>query len=287
MAVQVKLDPNCGFCFGVKRAVETVYEKLNTGRPIYTYGPIVHNESVVDDLKGRGVKVIEGEDELISLDPAEDAILVIRAHGIPKRVYGIAEKKGLEVLDLTCPFVHKIHTIVSEESAKGKKILIVGNPKHPEVEGIVGWCSGENHVIDDPEAAERFEGDPDAEYTIVSQTTYQTRNFERIVAIFDNRAYNMSVVNTICNATLTRQESARRLASEVDAMVVIGGKSSSNTRKLYEICLEECENTVCIQTPDDLHLVLPESASLVGITAGASTPQKIIEEVQNYVRAYF
>ena len=213
--------------------------------------------------------------------------MIIRAHGVPEKIYHLMEEKGLECIDATCPFVKRIHKIAEQESLAGKHIVIVGNPVHPEVEGIVGWCRGEATVIQTPEEAAAFVPPEGKEVCVVSQTTFNYNKFHYIVEIFQKKGYNVSVVNTICNATEERQRAARALAAEADVMIVIGGKHSSNTRKLYEICLEECANTYFIQTLDDLHLELPKAVRLVGITAGASTPNKLIEEVQNYVRINF
>ena len=279
-----------GFCFGVKRAVDTVYEQLKTGKTIYTYGPIVHNEEVERELEARGVRVLENEEALERLDAASGnspAAVVIRAHGVPREIYRILEEKGLECIDATCPFVKRIHKIVEKESAAGKHIIIVGNPGHPEVEGIMGWCNGPVTVLESPEEALLYTPEEGAEICIVSQTTYNYNKFQYIVEIFQKKGYNDSVVNTICNATEERQQSAKALAAKADVMIVIGGKHSSNSAKLYEICSKECADTYFIQTLDDLHLELPKAVRLVGITAGASTPNKLIEEVQNYVRINF
>ncbi len=281
---------SAGFCFGVKRAVEKVYEQIGKGQKIYTFGPIIHNEEVVRDLEARGVSVIEGIEELKALD---EGMVVIRSHGVSKEVYDLLEKKGLECVDATCPFVKRIHDIVEKESGQGKKIVIIGNPGHPEVEGIKGWSSGETEIIESIEQAERFTNEEknlsvkEEKICIVSQTTFNYNKFKELVEIFLKKGYNVSVANTICSATEERQTEARQIASQVENMIVIGGTHSSNTRKLYEICKEECENTYFIQTLDDLRLELPKAASPVGITAGASTPNNIIEEVQNYVRINF
>ncbi len=284
---EIKVDPSAGFCFGVQRAVDKVYEMLETGRPIYTYGPVVHNETVIDDLKSRGAIVLESEEELRALEAPENAAIIIRAHGIPKRIYELMETKGVEVVDCTCPFVIKIQKLAGEHSRAGEHVLIAGNPKHPEVEGIVGWCEGPVDVLETPEDAETFPFSDQETYFLVSQTTYQLNKFTQIVEIFEKRGYNDNVVNTICNATQVRQQHAEELASEADVMIVIGGRNSSNTRKLYEICAARCPETHYIQTLDDLHLERSKIVRLVGITAGASTPKKSIEEVQKYVRAYF
>ena len=282
--MEVKLAKSAGFCFGVKRAVDQVYEQIETGKKIYTYGPIIHNEEVVKDLEEKGVQVIPDKEALQSM---KEGTVIIRSHGVAKEIYDILEENGLECVDATCPFVKRIHNIVSRESAAGKHIIIVGNAGHPEVEGIMGWCSGPLTVLETAEEAEKLVLPQGIEICIVSQTTFNYNKFQHIVEIFEKRGYNDSVVNTICSATEERQTEAREIASQADVMIVIGGKHSSNTRKLYEICSSRCANTYFIQTLDDLHLELPKSVGLVGITAGASTPNKLIEEVQNYVRINF
>jgi len=282
--MEILLAKSAGFCFGVKRAVDTVYELTQAGEKIYTFGPIIHNEQVVADLEEKGVRVIETEEDLEGID---SGTVVIRSHGVPKRIYDRIEEKGLRCVDATCPFVKRIHRIVEKESALGKQILIIGNAGHPEVEGIMGWSHTPAIVAETREEMEKIECGKETEICIVSQTTFNYNKFQELVEIFRKRGYYISVVNTICNATEERQTEAREIAAKVDAMIVIGGKHSSNTRKLYEICSRECANTYFIQTLDDLHLELPKSVRLVGITAGASTPNKIIEEVQNYVRINF
>ena len=282
--MEVRLAQCAGFCFGVKRAVDQVYELVETGKAIYTYGPIVHNEAVVRDLEKKGVRVIESREELEALS---SGCVVIRAHGVPRSIYELLERKKLEYVDATCPFVKRIHRIVERESGEGRHIIVIGNAGHPEVEGIVGWCSGPVTVLESPEEALSYTPPKGEKICLVSQTTFNYNKFQHIVEIFQKKGYNDSVVNTICNATEERQRSAKALAAEADVMIVIGGKHSSNSRKLYEICSGVCANTYFIQTLDDLHLDLPKAVRLVGITAGASTPNKLIEEVQNYVRINF
>ena len=264
--------------------METVYEQKGTENQIYTYGPIIHNEEVVKDLESKGVTVLEGEEDLRKLDKGT---VVIRSHGVPREICEMIEKKGLTCVDATCPFVKRIHRIVEKESGEGRRIIIIGNPGHPEVEGIMGWSHTPAAVIESAEEAEKFTCLPGEKLCLVSQTTFNYNKFKELVEIFQKKGYNITIVNTICNATEERQTEAREIADKVDAMIVIGGKHSSNTRKLYEICRERCKSTYLIQTLDDLHLELPETAALVGITAGASTPNNIIEEVQNYVRINF
>jgi 4-hydroxy-3-methylbut-2-enyl diphosphate reductase len=305
--MEVIVAEHAGFCFGVTKAVDTVYEQIakksdgeNVGN-IYTYGPIIHNETVVSDLEKKGVSVIDSIDDLKSLadrfeesrkngssdeDKAKGTI-VIRSHGVTREVQELIEKTGLDVIDATCPFVKRIHKVVLEESNKGASIIVVGSANHPEVEGIVSYVNGKVFVIDGPESAAKFSENKETNYTVVAQTTFNKKKFQETVEIFKNNGYNINIVNTICNATDERQTEAEEIASRADAMIVIGGAHSSNSRKLYEICKEKCADTYFIQTLEDLHLNLTGNVKLIGITAGASTPKNIIEEVQNYVRTNF
>lgn len=275
--MEVITAKTAGFCFGVKRAVDQVYDLIESDKKIYTYGPIVHNESVVEDLNEKGVQVID-ETDIDNVDG--HGCVIIRAHGVGEQIQNRLKNKGFELVDATCPFVKRIHDIVREASDNGYEILILGSEDHPEVQGIKGWCHGPVKIIDSVEAAKEYKPISDSPIKLVSQTTFNHKKFEDIVDILANKGYNMDVMNTICNATFTRQSEAEELASKVDVMIVIGGKHSSNTRKLYDICAARCEHTIFIQSLDDLNLEVPKSVRLVGITAGASTPQNIIEEVQ-------
>ena len=278
---QVTLAKSAGFCFGVKRAVNKVYEEAKKGR-VYTYGPIIHNEEVVKDLENKGVKVINRLEEFQDIP---EGTVVIRSHGVAKEVYDFLKKQDLKIVDATCPFVLKIHRIVEEHAKAGEHIVIIGNDKHPEVEGIKGWCGPKNRtVIQNREEAENFAIDGKQKVCIVSQTTFNYKKFQELVEIICKKGYDIIVLNTICNATEERQTEARVIAEQVDAMIVIGGRNSSNTQKLFEICKNECKNTYYIQTVKDLDLAEVRSVDNVGITAGASTPNNIIEEVQKNVR---
>ncbi|MCI5621528.1 MAG: 4-hydroxy-3-methylbut-2-enyl diphosphate reductase [Lachnospiraceae bacterium] len=282
----VKIAKSAGFCFGVKRAVDMVYHQIGKkDLPIYTYGPIIHNEEVVKDLQEKGVRVIDSLDQLRDLPKG---IVVIRSHGVDRKTNQTLEQEGFQVVDATCPFVLKIHRYVEEYCRKGYQIIIVGNPNHPEVEGIRGWGNPEQiTVISTSQEAEKINFSKDQKVCIVSQTTFNYKKFQDLVEILEEKGYDIIVLNTICNATEERQTQSRALAKEVDAMIVIGGSNSSNTQKLFEICKEECENTYYIQTIADLDLQKLESIDNVGITAGASTPNNIIEEVQTNVRKQF
>ncbi len=283
--MKVIVAKSAGFCFGVKRAVEQVYEQVEKGKkPIYTYGPIIHNEEVVKDLERKGVKVIESREELERL---EKGTVIIRSHGVGEDIYRLLERRGLQLVDATCPFVRKIHKIVKAESEQGKQIVIIGNESHPEVEGIRGWCKDGAAVVETEAQAEAFVRNGDNRICIVSQTTFNYKKFKNLVEIFQKKGYDISVINTICNATEERQQEAREIAGKVEAMIVIGGRHSSNTQKLFEICNDKCENTYYIQTLDDLEQYSFPPVGCVGITAGASTPNHLIKEVQEHVRDEF
>ena len=278
---EVTTAKSAGFCFGVKRAVDMVYDEAKKGERVYTLGPIIHNQQVVEDLEKKGVKVI---DSVNDINNGYDATVIIRSHGVPEKVIKALREKNVNIVDATCPFVLKIHKIVKEASQNGKTIVIIGGDNHPEVEGIKGWCVNEPVVLESVEEAENYTVDGAKKLCVVSQTTFNYKKFKDIVDILSKKSYDIDVMNTICNATEERQTEAGTIARQSDAMLVIGGKHSSNTQKLYEICRKECENTYFIQTLDDLDLKQLQSFRSVGITAGASTPNNIIKEVQSYVR---
>ena len=289
--MEVKVAKTAGFCFGVQRAVDKVYELIDSCPDrLFTLGPIIHNEEVVNDLEKKGVRVAS-EEELKTLP--EGSTVVIRSHGVGKKVYDQLEECGLSYVDVTCPFVLKIHRIVEKESKAGSHIVIIGDPDHPEVVGICGWCIGPYTVIRTKQDALDFVPPEGKNVCIVSQTTFNYNKFKDLVEIlrkksYDNNVLNiLNILNTICNATEERQKEAKAIAGEVDTMLVVGGRHSSNTQKLFEICKKECGNTYYIQTPVDLDSEMFQHSSYVGITAGASTPKKIIEEVQEHVRIKF
>lgn len=283
--MEVRLAKTAGFCFGVKRAVDTVYEQLEArgGQTIYTYGPIIHNEEVIKDMEARGVKVLRTEEEL---DQVEQGVVIIRSHGVEKRIYDKLRAKNIQIVDATCPFVKKIHNIVEKESAQGKQIIIIGNPQHPEVKGICGWAGNCAIVIQNREDLQGLKVKNGRKICVVAQTTFNYNKFKELVEIIFEKSYNVNVLNTICGATRERQMEAQRIAEEADAMIVIGDRHSSNTQKLFEICAKGCKNTYYIQTLRDMDLGRLESVETVGITAGASTPNKIIEEVQQQCQNY-
>ena len=242
--MKVKVARTAGFCFGVKKAVDKVYQLIEQGiQPIYTLGPIIHNEEVVSDLAARGVQVIEEKD----LDTLSGGTVVIRSHGVGREVYNKLKANHLDYIDVTCPFVLKIHRIVEKQSQTGKHIVIFGDPDHPEVKGICGWCEDAYTVLKNKEDTEQFLPPEGKEICVVSQTTFNYNKFKELVVIlckkrYDNSVLNMGdILNTICNATEERQKEAQNIAGEVDTMLVIGGRHSSNTQKLFEICKRNVE----------------------------------------------
>ncbi|CCY80900.1 4-hydroxy-3-methylbut-2-enyl diphosphate reductase [Clostridium sp. CAG:149] len=236
------------------------------------------------DLEEKGVRVIDTKEELSALSKG---VVIIRSHGVGREIYEILEHNGITVVDATCPFVKKIHRIVKEQGEEGRRVIIVGDESHPEVQGIKGWGNDDTLVIKTAEELERLPLRDGERLCVVAQTTFNYNKFKDIVEKISKTRYDILVLNTICNATQERQVEAKQIASEVDAMIVIGGKNSSNTQKLFEICRRECKNTYYIQTLSDLKPEKAGSVRSVGITAGASTPNNIIEEVHTNVRIKF
>ena len=275
--MEITVAKTAGFCFGVKRAVEQVEEQLAQGKKVYTYGPIIHNEEVIKEFEKKGVCILYQED---AWETVEKGTIVIRSHGVTRAEQEKMREYGFEVVDATCPFVKKIHKIAEEQSNAGRKLVIIGDESHPEVIGIKGWANGEVFIADSEEKLEKMNIPTGDKLCIVAQTTFNYKKFKELVEIFEKKGYDIIVLNTICNATQERQSEAAQLAAMSEAMIVIGGKQSSNTKKLYEIAKNACGNTYYIQKLDDLDLSQFKSFRCVGITAGASTPNNIIKEVQ-------
>ncbi|MDY3972285.1 MAG: bifunctional 4-hydroxy-3-methylbut-2-enyl diphosphate reductase/30S ribosomal protein S1 [Clostridia bacterium] len=265
----IKVAKTAGFCYGVKRAVDGVYKEIDSEKKIATLGHLIHNPQVIDDLEGKGVISYDSVSEI-----PKDYTVVIRAHGVGKNIYD--ELEGRKVIDLTCPFVSKIHRIVSEHHDKGYQIVIVGDKNHPEVIGINGWCGGEAVIINDVNY-KIDENLAEKDLCIVAQTTINREFFGEIVQNIKKTCKSTLVFDTICSATKDRQKEADEISRNSDMMIVIGGKESSNTRKLFEISKRNCPVTYHIETFEDLPQ--EKTYNKIGITAGASTPGSIIEEV--------
>ncbi len=271
-----------GFCFGVRNAVTKAYDliednkKNNSEEPMYMLGELIHNKIVINELNEGGMKTVNELDDI-----PEGSRVMIRAHGVPPQIIDQLELKKCEVIDCTCPFVSKIHKLAKKAASEGSNIIIAGSANHPEVVGIVGEASGKAVVIESPEQAESMEFD-EGKWVIYSQTTYSVDKFKKICDILKNKIANFEIFDTICITTENRQKEAESLAAEVDVMLVIGSSNSSNTMKLFDVCSSRCGETYLIEQPGDVLKVMRNrhlKDLTVGVTAGASTPERIIREV--------
>ena len=278
MQASLKKAESAGFCFGVSRAVDMVSDLLSEGKKVCTLGPIIHNMEMVEELRKKGCRPIESIDEL-----GKDEILVIRSHGVPKSVIDELEKNGLDYRDATCPFVKKIHRLVAEADPETDVVLIAGNRSHPEVQGIIGNCECEyftfNNETELDEILPNILKSNNKTVKMVAQTTFDTKELKKSVKKIKKLCTNAKIFDTICNATSVRQSEADLIAAESDFMVVIGDRHSSNTGKLFDICKRRCPDTVLIETAAELDIDQVRRAKRIGVTAGASTPARIIKEV--------
>lgn len=274
MMAKITVSESAGFCFGVNRAVQMVYQALEEGKKVATLGPIIHNTDVVNDMIARGARII---DDVSELEP--DEYVVIRSHGVGKDTYDAIEKLGNPVIDATCPFVSRIHKIAAEKTKEGYYILIAGDEDHPEVQGIVGHCDENFFVFKDQFVLDAyFQENPQKKLAIISQTTYNNIIWGECLKVLPEDDPNIVVYDTICTATEQRQTDSAALAKQSDLMIVIGGRHSSNTVKLFDICSHYCR-TYHIENADELDTLDLSNAEHIGITAGASTPAHIIKEV--------
>lgn len=272
--MEIILAKSAGFCFGVNNAMNMVYNLLKDGkRNIYTLGPIIHNEQVVNDLKQKGVEVLYDINEAI-----ENAKIVVRTHGVTPDIYEGLKRKNLEIIDATCPYVTKIHKLVREKHSEGYVIIIAGDADHPEVKGINGWCDNHAYIVSHLEDLEKLP-QFDRPCCLVAQTTIIKEKFESIYNKLKDKCKNIIKFDTICNATSSRQEETEKIAQISDVMLVIGSRNSSNTQKLFEISKKYCPDTYIIETFGDLPPINIKEINTLGITAGASTPERIIKEV--------
>lgn len=274
--MQIILAKTAGFCFGVNRAVKLTYELLEQGRPVATLGPLIHNPQVVEDLESKGAITCDSVD-----DVPDGYEVVIRSHGVGQSVYDKILTRRLAYHDATCPFVTKIHKIATRAGAEGAMLLVAGDAKHPEVQGIVGHTTGKVEVFANLAELEKLLPELTQQKSIfaVAQTTFNVQSWETCKEFLKNQCTNAKIFDTICNATSVRQTEADLLAAQSDFMVVIGDRHSSNTGKLFDICKRQCDNTVLIETADELDALQVSVAEKIGVTAGASTPARIIKEV--------
>ena len=276
--MSIKKADSAGFCFGVNRAISMVKDLVDHDVKVCTLGPIIHNMEVVRELEQHGCRPVESIGEI-----NEGEILVIRSHGVPKTVIDELDKKGIEYQDATCPFVKKIHRIVSEAVVGEEVVLIAGNASHPEVKGIIGNCKTDCYTFNNEGELDNLLinilKENNKLVKVVAQTTFDTKEWKKSVKKIKKLCTNSKIFDTICNATSVRQSEADSVAAQSDFMVVIGDRHSSNTAKLFDICKRRCENTVLIETAAELDMEQVRSAENIGVTAGASTPAKIIKEV--------
>jgi (E)-4-hydroxy-3-methyl-but-2-enyl pyrophosphate reductase len=279
--MKIILAKSAGFCFGVNRAVTIVNNLLEEGKKVTTLGPIIHNPHMVAELAERDVEIADTPNDLSSMDRT----LVIRSHGVPQSVIDEIEQKGISYENATCPFVSKIHQIVKDNSREGKVVLIAGDENHPEVQGIVGHCEGEHYIFKNYEdlgkLLKKLENIENISICVVAQTTYDVKEWKNCLKLLKKVYTNAKIFDTICSATSIRQSEAEELASISDIMVVIGGRQSSNTAKLFSVCKSNCERTYLIESAAELDDIALIDADIIGITAGASTPARIIKEVFN------
>ena len=275
--MEIKIAKFSGYCCGVKRAMDLALEKLDetSEKKVYSLGPLIHNDQAMKKFTDKGLIV---EEDINKIEKNSTAI--VRSHGLPKDFYDKMDIISTNVVDATCPFVKKIQDIVYENYKSGHGIILIGDKDHPEIRGINGWSDNSSIIINSIEDVERFDFSEDRAYIVAVQTTYKLEKYLQIEKILKNRLKKVEFFNTICYATRERQDAARELSKTVDAMIVIGGKSSSNTKKLAEICSENCI-TFLIETAKDIDLEKISSFSTIGITAGASTPDFIIDEVKD------
>ena len=274
--MKILVAQHSGFCYGVKRAVKMLESLIETEGDVYTLGPLIHNQQVIEHYSNKGVVTIDSITELNTIQ-SKNSKVIIRSHGAPKSVYDEAEAAKINIHDATCPYVKKIQNTVSTYASKGYNIIIVGNAMHPEVVGINGWCDNRATIIESVEQVELIEQIMEPTCVVV-QTTFSMKKWNTISHALQSRLKALKVFNTICLATEQRQQAVLELAKEVDLMIVVGGLHSSNTVKLAQLCREQVK-TIHIETKDDLKSDDLIGTEVVGITAGASTPDWIIQSV--------
>jgi len=277
--MKVKIAKEAGFCFGVKRAMKMAWDELESDADIYALGPLIHNKQAVQKYEEKGLKTIDTINDI-----PNNKNVIIRSHGVSKEVYDEANFKDLNIIDTTCPFVKKIHNIVNEFYEKGYKIIIIGDKNHPEIIGINGWCENSASIIKSIEDINNLNLDNNDKYCVVSQTTLNLELYNTLVNELSKKLDKIIFKNTICSATKTRQQAAKELSVDVDCMIVIGGKHSSNTQKLVNICKDHVP-TFAIETKDDLDIEQLKNFNSIGVTAGASTPDWIIDDVMIFIES--
>jgi len=276
--MKLTIGEHAGFCFGVRRAVDKAFACASEQLPCVTLGPLIHNPQEVARLESAGVCSVDDLDQV-----QEGQTVIIRSHGVTPGVYARCEARGIPVIDCTCPHVAHIHQLVKEYSRDGDAVIIVGEPDHPEIVGIAGWAHGAVFILPTKEAAEKAQLPGRA--LVVAQTTLRRDRFEEVLAVIRGKVSDLTVRMTICAATSKRQQEAEALSHEADVMIVVGGRNSSNTKKLLETCRLRCARSYQVETPQDVQRSMFCETDRVAITAGASTPQWLLEEVRRAIEA--
>lgn len=274
--MEIILSKFSGYCYGVKKAVSVADESIDKYEDIYSLGSLIHNKRAVEKLKNKGLKVVDDIEE-------KNKNIIFRSHGVEKKYYDYANKNNLNVIDTTCIYVKKIHQIVEEKYKDGYEIIIVGSKKHPEVIGINSWSNYKAQFVEEIADTDKLNIDEEKSYAVVFQTTFNIEKYTKIVEILKEKIKNVEIFNTICSATKKRQDFALQLADEVDMMIVIGDTSSSNSKKLYELANEKVKS-IFIEDVAELKEVMFEGVQKLGVTAGASTPDFVIDEVIEYLK---
>ena len=285
--MEIIVGKNAGFCFGVKRAVEGTMSEIKDKNKIYCLGELVHNRKVIEELQNKGVKII---DDLFSLKK-EKAKVIIRAHGVDKSIYEYAKENEIEIIDYTCPFVIKIHKLAETYSKNDFYIFLIGSKEHPEIKGTSSYCDNYYDIIETQNdvsfAIKNFNDSNLKKLLVIVQTTFSLEKFNKILEEIKNSVDKnilLEVKNTICNATKIRQDETNDISKCVECMIIIGGKNSSNTKKLYEISINNCKNTFLVENEKELEIDKIKKYEKVGIMAGASTPYKSIENIINMLK---
>ena len=271
--MELTIGKHAGFCFGVRRAVNTAFDAAQNKIPCVTLGPLIHNPQEVARLDSAGIRAVSSLEEV-----APGQTVIIRSHGVTPEVYAECEQRGLRYIDATCPHVAHIHQLVREYSQNGDTVIIIGEADHPEVVGIAGWCHGPVVTLYDTEKAKAAQLPQRA--MVVAQTTIRRDRFEDVLEVIKERVSDLTVRMTICAATSQRQGEAAELSKTADVMVVVGGNNSSNTKKLFETCSLRCKRAILVETPEDVPSGVILQTDRVAITAGASTPQWLLEAVR-------
>ncbi len=279
--MEIVVGKNAGFCYGVSNAVNKTKESLEQEKKLYCLGELVHNEKVNKELKNKGLKIVQHIEEVPNGEK-----LIFRAHGVEKDIYEKSKEKGIDIIDLTCPKVLIIHELVNKYKKDNYFIILIGNKNHPEIIGTYSFCKEVAEVIqvqeDIQEVIKAVINSRKEKVVILSQTTISVNKFEELSEIIKchlPKKIKVEVKNTICSATKIRQEETKQIAKQVDIMIIIGGKNSSNTEKLYDIAIQECNNAMCVQTSEELYLSYIKEFKKIGIMAGASTPEDSIKEI--------